>query len=120
MYNKSLESNPSAMMEDQRTIGTSYYYSSLNYLGYSPYSEPCYGGLYETKPFAYPNLVSLKNSIPVQLLFSANLFLRPSAYLHDLASLSRAGDPIGPTRSRFLKTFFIVSTPSSHFQITLE
>ena len=39
-------------MED-RTIGTSYYYSSLNYLGYSPYSEPCYGGLYETKPFAY-------------------------------------------------------------------
>ena len=45
-------------MEDPRTIGTSYYYSSLNYLGYSPYSDPCYGGLYETKPFAaYPALV---------------------------------------------------------------
>jgi hypothetical protein len=45
-------------MEDNRTIGTNYYYSSLNYLGYSPYNEPCYGGLYETKPFPYLTQVS--------------------------------------------------------------
>lgn len=40
-----------ARMQD-RTIGTSYYYSSLNYLGYSPFSESYYQANYETKPFA--------------------------------------------------------------------
>jgi hypothetical protein len=45
-------------MED-RTLGTSFYYSSLNYLGYSPYSDACYAGMYETKPFIYPGSVSI-------------------------------------------------------------
>jgi hypothetical protein len=47
---------------DDRTIGTSYYYSSLNYLGYSPYADPGYGDIYETKPFIYPGMVSFVTS----------------------------------------------------------
>jgi hypothetical protein len=90
-------------MEDHRTIGTSYYYSSLNYLGYSPYSETCYGGLYETKPFAYPNLVSPK--FVSNSLISANLFCGPHEDLQDVAALPRAGDPACSARSRPVLTF---------------